>query len=402
MLDQDKILHFIKTSGPTLPARVAKDIKTNILLASAHLSDLASRNKLKISHLKIGGSPLYYLAGQEADLYKFAQDNINPKDQQVLERLREEKVLREAELPLLAKVSLRSLKDFAIPLRVRIGENSELFWKWHLLSAEETNELIAAILTGRKEETTAGKEEATVGEEETTKEEVSVLEKIGLTAAETRFVEESGTKTKGELREGVEITEEKESKPEIPELAKEKKKEIAVKETSKRNHDRKESWEKLVKKEQKKKKQKIKEIRDVEEIKETKEIKGIKREEKQDHQKIKTDKDIVHDNFLFLVNSFFEKLEIIVEEEEVIRKHSEVNLVVKVPSVIGETTYFCKAKNKIRCDEKDLSSAYMEAQIKKLPLLFLYKKEMTKKVQEMLKTDAFQNAIIKKIKEENH
>ena len=56
-----------------------------------------------------------------------------------------------------------------------------------------------------------------------------------------------------------------------------------------------------------------------------------------------------------------------------------------------------KAKKKKRCDEKDISAAYMQAQIKKLPLLFLYTHELSKKAQEMLESDAFKNALIKKI-----
>ena len=85
------------------------------------------------------------------------------------------------------------------------------------------------------------------------------------------------------------------------------------------------------------------------------------------------------------------------EQSEIIRKNKELDLCVQVPSVVGEITYFCKAKNKKRCDEKDLSAAYMEAQIKKLPLLFLYSDQLTPKVQEMLETDVFLNTLIKKI-----
>ncbi|MFH1276012.1 MAG: hypothetical protein ABIH82_02785, partial [Candidatus Woesearchaeota archaeon] len=72
MLVEDKILDFIKVNGPTLPTKVAKNINQQILFASAHLSDLVSRGKVKISKLKVGGSPLYYLPGQEDQLYPFA------------------------------------------------------------------------------------------------------------------------------------------------------------------------------------------------------------------------------------------------------------------------------------------------------------------------------------------
>ena len=84
MDDQDKILHFLQMTGPTIPGKVAKHIHTEILFASAHLSDLSAQGKVKISHLKIGGSPLYYLSGQEEHLFGFAQNNLNPKDLKVL------------------------------------------------------------------------------------------------------------------------------------------------------------------------------------------------------------------------------------------------------------------------------------------------------------------------------
>ena len=94
MFDQDKIIQFLRMVGPTLPAKVAKAINQPLLIASAALSDLSSQGKVKISNLKVGGSPLYYLPGQEEELMKFAAGNINPKDLQVLERLKENKVSR--------------------------------------------------------------------------------------------------------------------------------------------------------------------------------------------------------------------------------------------------------------------------------------------------------------------
>ena len=61
MSNQELILSTIKTKGPVIPNDIAKVIETNILFASAHLSELVSSNKLKISNTKIGGTPVYYL-----------------------------------------------------------------------------------------------------------------------------------------------------------------------------------------------------------------------------------------------------------------------------------------------------------------------------------------------------
>ena len=44
--------------------------------------------------------------------------------------LRVKKVLRDISLEPVMRVALRELKDFAIPLNVKINGNSEVFWKF--------------------------------------------------------------------------------------------------------------------------------------------------------------------------------------------------------------------------------------------------------------------------------
>ncbi len=114
-------------------------------------------------------------------------------------------------------------------------------------------------------------------------------------------------------------------------------------------------------------------------------------------QKLKKKRTVVEDEFFPAVEIFFKHLKINLEQKEIIRKNAELNCLVIVPSVVGSLKYFCKAKQKKRCDEKDLSAAYMEAQIKKLPLLFLYTEELSKKAEEMLKSGAFENAVVKRV-----
>ena len=142
-----------------------------------------------------------------------------------------------------------------------------------------------------------------------------------------------------------------------------------------------------------KKKLEVKISKEIEKNEDNK-IKGFK-EIKDDVNKLKTRSS--SDKFLPTIKSFLNDLEIDIEQEEIIRKNSEINLILNVSTVIGKLTYYCKAKSKKRCDEKDLSSAYMEAQIKKLPLLFLYSYDLNKKAQEMLESGAFQNVTVKKI-----
>lgn len=324
MQDQDKILYFLRTVGPTLPSKVAKNLNTEILLASAHLSDLAAQGKVKLSHLKVGGSPLYYLSGQEEKLYYFASGNMNPKDFLVLERLKLEKILREGSLDLLSKVALRSLEDFAIPLHVTIAGNKELFWKWHLLSEQETNAGISAMLAPSLREARLPVEQ-----------EQSLLQEVKTTEIQQQLMQEKITKKQETVVENKE--------PSLPE-----REELPISKVKPRSTRKKTS---------------------------------------------------AADQFIPALEEYFCERGIGIQEQEIIRKNSEINLLIKVPSVVGKLTYFCKAKKKAKCDEGDLSSAYMEAQIKKLPLLFIYTHDLTKKAQEMLASDAFQNAVVKKLKD---
>jgi hypothetical protein len=153
-----EILSLIRAKGPLLPVVVAKELKTDIILASAFLSTMVSRREVKLSHLRVGGSPLYYLYGQEARLQNFA-DKLNAPDRRAYDLLKEKKVLRESELEPLQRVSLKRLRDFAIPLNVRLENQIEVFWKWYLLIDNEAEAIIKRQLNIeeplKKEEKTA-------------------------------------------------------------------------------------------------------------------------------------------------------------------------------------------------------------------------------------------------------
>ncbi len=368
MLDQDKILAFLHETGPTLPSKVAKNIQTDILFASAFLSDLASQGKVKISYLKVGGSPLYYLAGQESQLFNFARSNLNPKDYLVLEKLKAAKALREKDLDLLSKVALRSLKDFALPLHVTIDGVKELFWKWHLLSDEETNQTIRSIID---------KEQIELFSKPHPEQQPELQSK---SKSERQNEQNSGMQQKLNLTEPPAI--EKQESILLPEAKVQQHKFFPEEKGDKSTEEQEKETEKEAGTESKTKL-----------INEFEMPIAHKNKEKLTVKK----RTASTDEFFPVLENFFTEAHIKIEQTEIVRKNTEINLLVKVPSVIGKLTYFCKAKKKAKCDEKDLSSAYMEAQIKKLPLLFIYTKEITKKAQEMLKSGVFENVILKKV-----
>ncbi|MEK6846070.1 MAG: hypothetical protein AABY26_04880 [Nanoarchaeota archaeon] len=376
MSDQDRILQFLSVNGPSLPSKVAKIIKSEILIASAHLADLSSQGKLKISNLKVGGSPLYYLSGQEEQLERFAAGNLNPQDLQVLNMLKEKQVLREKELELLPKVALRGMKDFALPLHVTFRDTIELFWKWHLLSEEETNRLIRERLVGVEKEAVEKIAEEKV--EEKNEKAVSMPQSSSLTLSEeerAKKIEEIWKKTVEKEESKREVIIKEEQKAELKKEGQLKLGEVGEK----------------IKEEKEEKTAGSKGIEDKTPAKRTAKIR------ERSAPTVLKKRAVITEEFLPQLEDYFRSKKILLEQKEVLRKNAEMNFVLKVPSVVGNITYFCKAKNKSKCDEKDLSAAYMEAQIKKLPLLFLYTNELHKKAQEMLDTGAFENAIVKKV-----
>ncbi|MBI2572272.1 hypothetical protein HYV86_00265 [Candidatus Woesearchaeota archaeon] len=342
MLAEDQILSFIRTSGPTIPSKVAKIIKTEILIASAHLSDLSSRGKVKVSSLKWGGSPLYYVPGQESQLYNFAKDNLNPKDFEVLEMLRNEGVLREAELELLPRVAIRSLKDFAVPLQVTTPDKTELFWKWHMLTNQEANERIAYILHPPAQIPITIPEEvpdlAVVEPEQdivSNKSNEDSIKPVVSTLMQDKSIEKERKTVVRKQREKQKTIVEVEEKTPIDEL-------LVAHETSKPEFS-------------------------------------------------------LADPFFAELKSYCQIMNMFIADGELVRKNAEINLRSQLHTPLGKVHFFCKAKKKAKVDEKDLSAAFIEAQMKKLPLLFLYTGELTKKAVEMVDANAFENAIIRRI-----
>src|SRR3989338_863981 len=284
METRDKILEVVKAKGPVLPVQISKEIGSNILMASAHLAELTASNRLKISTIKVGGSPLYYLPGQESMLQRYIT-NMNDKEKRAFDLINQSKILRDSEQEPVIRVALREIKDFAFPLNVTHNNNKEIFWKLYLTPNEEAEQLI--------------------------KERLQILEKP------------------------IERKIEKVQKQEIREKIEEKPIEAIKKETK------------------------------------PKEIRKYKPRDKED-------------DFLKDVMKFFEKNNINVISSEIIKKSSEIDFIVEIPSVVGNLQYYCKARNKKKISDSDLSNAYVKGQLKRLPVLVLSPGDLSAKAQEMI------------------
>ncbi len=130
-----KIMSILKVKGPCLPVHVARGIELSMLFTSAFLSELVSEKKIKISHMKVGNSPVYFIPGQEAMLERFAE-HLQSKEKEAFSLLKEKKFLKDKTQEPAIRVALRALRDFAFPFT----KNDEIIWRYLTFSEEEFTE----------------------------------------------------------------------------------------------------------------------------------------------------------------------------------------------------------------------------------------------------------------------
>ena len=297
MIDKNKVISIVKEKGPVLPMEIVREVGGDTFFVGAVLSQLVDEKIIRISHTKIGGSPVYYYPGQESKLQEL-YDKLNEKEKKAYDIIKKHKIIRDKVSEPALRVALRNIKDFAKALEVNINGNKEIFWKWYLFSNEEASnkikEIVAKELSKKKIEPLSNEPEKEKQEirKEDTKEETKEQEKreIQKTIEEDKAEEEKQEK--------------KEEKPDSPLLEK--------------------------------------------------------------------------------IQNIFNEKNIDIIETDIIRKTSDIELIVKIPSPVGKLTYFCKVKTKKKSNDKDLSSLYVESQMRKLPVLYVITGELTKKAKEKL------------------
>lgn len=130
---KERIISILNIKGPNFPSPIASEIQTSILFTSAFLSELLSEKRIKITNMKVGSSPVYYLEGQENQLEPLATKYLKSKEKDAFLLLKEKKVLKDKEQNPAIRVALREIKDFAIPEE----KNSELYWVYFITQKEE-------------------------------------------------------------------------------------------------------------------------------------------------------------------------------------------------------------------------------------------------------------------------
>jgi len=337
---RDQILALAKSS-PLLPSGVAKELKTNSIMAGAMLSEMCDRGILKTSALRVGGSPLYYTPGNESQLLNYVQ-SLNEKDRRTVSRLQELKVIRESDADPLIRVSLAQIKDFAKPLVVQFDGREERFYKWFELGDSDAEQVIRAIVDAVQKEKVP---QTPAVEQKVQREQPPVVEKQKELAGDQKVV------------------------PVAPKAA------PVVEKKVKRE-------QKTVEREAQAKEEVKKEVKQEISGAVKQEIKSVG--EQQTLAPVEKKQSIADGVFWDRLSVFLAQSNIKIKESVVVKKKVEFDLLLELPSPVGPLEYYCKARSKKRVSDGDISTAYVQGQMRKLPVLILTDGELSKGAQEVL------------------
>jgi len=129
---KDKILEVLRKRGPSLPIHIASETGLSMLFASAFLGELLSNNQIKISHMKVGSSPIYLIPGEEPKIEKYSQ-YLKSKEKDAFLLLKEKRFLEDSKQEPAIRVALREIKDFAIAFQ----REGQIIWRYFIISESE-------------------------------------------------------------------------------------------------------------------------------------------------------------------------------------------------------------------------------------------------------------------------
>jgi septum formation inhibitor MinC len=363
-VSRDNILQLLKTRGPMVPNDIKKIIGGDTIILGAMLAELSARKLVKITHVKRGGSPFYYVPVDIASLETCFQ-YLSEQEQSLIEFLKREKVVQDNQLEVYHRALLRQLKDFAKEFKANTTQGEILFWRYFLVSDDEAVDILNARHAPKEPEPTP---------QQTIHEVVNVSENLQNSIS----ADDSFSHIKEPIIE--EIDEVQEELQTTPVLEEEKPVFVVTKEDVESSREQ-DSEQELKIKEQKKQEQEIQKEKQQEQR-----ILHENEREQDDFQEalIITEPALEETPFYLHILKFFDEHDIKMLKEEQLSKGKEYEFILRVPTAVGDITMLARAKSKKRLNESDVAPALLRAKNKNMFCLFLTQGDFTKKSQELM------------------
>ncbi|MFH1424154.1 MAG: hypothetical protein ABIG20_00565 [archaeon] len=313
------ILDYIKRAGPSTPIEISQRVGVDSIVVSAILVDASGQNRIAASKRRVGSQRLYYYPDQKRALEKKINSILTQQDKEVLQVLMDHKALAEADVDEGGARLLENLEDLVSAFTLQNETGTMRCWYTPNIREEQAKDIIMKRLFPKRAE----REEPKVEEKEEPKAEPKRVERD----AQTR---DNGL-LKPPIRSSEPKPEPKKVEPKQTELVPKGKKEPEDEEEERKiSDDEREQIRKEL----------------------LAEMRGSFR-----------------DNVL----QWFEKQEIDLMEEKVIKEGQEVELEVKVPTPLGKQNYLVKVFDyaKKGVSQNDLATVGMDAISRRIPAIVI-------------------------------
>ncbi len=345
-IDREVLLKLVKERSPVLPLDLKRALNQgDSLLLGAMLSELVARKLVKITHVKLGGSPYYYDPEKPESIEK-AASNLNEKDYRTYNLLKESKVLRDDEHDALTRVSLRNIKDYAINVPFTTPDGVQLsFWRYYLVTEAEAVPLIRQRLG--------------IDGAATPPPAATLVTPQPLTSATSSPIPSTASPPPTSLTPSATSV----TPPSPPSPS------VAVADVT--------TAPAPAKPKRQSRKKSVAATAGAP-VTGTAAILGV--------QQTLPSAEPVEDNFYGHVKRVLEERGARVLEGKVVKKEAELDLLIELQTPFGPTAYYCKAKSKKKSSEADVIAAKLEGNTRHLPVLYLSNGEVAKKALDLLST----------------
>ena len=388
-ISRDSILQLLEQRGPLVPNEVKKVLGGDTIIIGATLAELSSRKLVKITSIKRGGSPYYYLPGQENQLETIIK-HLPPREQEVIEFLKREKVVQDNTLEVFQRAALRQLKDFAKEFKASTLEGEILFWRYFTIPLEEAIAILNERFSPKKE----NKEVETEAKREDLPENQQQLTSL----EEENKTQETTSEEVPEREDTRIINTVQEVQAEINSAVEEENKEVETEAVTVKDHSEEEN--KVLSEDKTASEEIINEALKKEPS--TMETNRSEVETKSDSQRETEQEKIIIEPaleetpFYKQILAYFDSKGIKMLSEEQLSKDKEYEFMIEIPSAVGNMTLLCRARNKKRLNESDVAPALLRAKSKNLFCLFLTPGDFTKKSKELIAKE-YTGLIIKQL-----
>jgi len=185
---RNKIEQSLKAK-PNYANNLSLELGIPSMIISAVLSEMAREKTVKASWFKVGSGPVYYTEESKAGLENFLQC-LASKEKEVFHILKQKGIVKDSDAEPAHRVALRSMKDFAVPIKATINGEEIFFWKFFTLSDEQLHEKLAALEIKKEKKKEAKIEEVKAEVKEV--KEVKEIKEVPVKTAKIKKKKEDG------------------------------------------------------------------------------------------------------------------------------------------------------------------------------------------------------------------